>query len=61
MNFSYTQFTVRLLEDCDDGVSDGAELSSPVGRNALTVPAPTGVLPPIASRETLEEGRQVVV
>jgi len=61
MNVSYSQFTVSLFEDCDDGVSDGAELSSSVGRNALTVPVPTGVLPPIESRETLEEGRQVVV
>jgi hypothetical protein len=61
MNVSYTQFTVRLLEDCDDGVSDRSELSSFVRRNALTVPVRTGVLPPIGSRETLEEGRQVVV
>ena len=61
MNFSYTQFTVRLLEDSHDGVSDGAELSSSVGRNARTVPAPTGVLPPIDNREALEESRRLMV
>jgi hypothetical protein len=61
VDLSHPQFMAGLLENRDDRVADAPELTSAVRGDATGENVPTAHLLPIASHETLEKGRQVMV
>jgi hypothetical protein len=61
VDLSHSQLTTGLLENRHDRVADSSEVASAIRRHSVSKRVSAACLFPVTTRETLEEGREVVV